>query len=137
MSDKEGIPKGWLGLDIGPVSAAHFGNVIQRSKTLVWNGYPLFCVLKSYSCSPMGVFEMKKFAGGTRKGMNDVIRATKLGCVTIIGGGDTASAAEQFQAASAVSHVSTGGGASLELLEGKKLPGVTALSDKQVRKAKL
>eukprot|EP00475_Leptophrys_vorax_P037644 TRINITY_DN6512_c1_g1_i2.p2 TRINITY_DN6512_c1_g1~~TRINITY_DN6512_c1_g1_i2.p2 ORF type:complete len:154 (-),score=55.50 TRINITY_DN6512_c1_g1_i2:34-495(-) len=122
VEEKEGIPAGWLGLDVGPKSARLFSEVISRSKTLVWNG-------------PLGVFEMPKFEAGTRTAMAAVVQATAKGTVTIIGGGDTASAAEQFKAAEKVSHVSTGGGASLELLEGKQLPGIVALSNKP--KAKL
>lgn len=110
-----GIPDGWQGLDIGPKSREMFRQVILRAKTVVWNG-------------PLGVFEFDKFSAGTRSAMEDVVNATENGAVTIIGGGDTASAAEQFGAAEKVSHVSTGGGASLELLEGKLLPGVEALS---------
>jgi len=85
------------------------------AKTIVWNG-------------PVGVFEFENFEHGTKSLMNAVIEATKKGAVTIIGGGDTATAAAKYDAEDKVSHVSTGGGASLELLEGKELPGVTALS---------
>ncbi len=106
-----------MGLDVGPKTRELFHQVIQNSKTVVWNG-------------PLGVFEFEKFSAGTRAGFESIIQATKNGTVSIIGGGDTASAAEQFGAADLVSHVSTGGGASLELLEGKELPGVAALSSK-------
>jgi len=115
---KGNIPDGWMGLDIGDETRAAFGAVVKRSKTLVWNG-------------PMGVFEFDAFANGTKSLLKDVVEATKSGTVTIIGGGDTATAAAQFGSADDVSHVSTGGGASLELLEGKPLPGVVGLSNKQ------
>eukprot|EP00048_Salpingoeca_helianthica_P010873 m.155638 g.155638 ORF g.155638 m.155638 type:complete len:415 (-) comp15146_c8_seq1:156-1400(-) len=113
---ESGIADGLMGLDIGPESAKQFASVIARAKTVVWNG-------------PMGVFEMPAFANGTRTVMDAVVAATAAGTVTIIGGGDTATCAAQFGVEDKVSHVSTGGGASLELLEGKELPGVTALSD--------
>jgi phosphoglycerate kinase len=109
------IGEGWMGLDIGPATRAAFASVVQRSKTLVWNG-------------PMGVFEYDAFANGTKALLTATAAATEAGAVTIIGGGDTATAAALFGFADAVSHVSTGGGASLELLEGKQLPGVAALS---------
>jgi len=113
--DKEGIPNGWMGLDAGPKSRKIFEDTVLGAKTIVWNG-------------PVGVFEFDKFEQGTKSLMNAVIEATKKGAVTIIGGGDTATAAAKYDAEDKVSHVSTGGGASLELLEGKELPGVTALS---------
>lgn len=113
----QGIPEGWMGLDCGPQSNVEFAKVISQSGTVVWNG-------------PLGVFEFPAFASGTKSGMDALIAATNNGTVSIIGGGDTASAAEKFGAAELVSHVSTGGGASLELLEGKQLPGVVALTDK-------
>ncbi|XP_071951303.1 probable phosphoglycerate kinase isoform X2 [Antedon mediterranea] len=112
----EGIPDGWMGLDCGPESIAQFKTVVDNAKTIVWNG-------------PVGVFEMEKFAAGTRGVMDSVVAATKAGVTTIIGGGDTATFAAQYGVESQLSHVSTGGGASLELLEGKVLPGVAALSD--------
>ncbi|XP_076467426.1 phosphoglycerate kinase 1-like [Babylonia areolata] len=111
-----GIPDGWLGLDVGEKSAARFAAAIKKSKTIVWNG-------------PPGVFEFDKFASGTKKVMDAVVEATKSGAISIIGGGDTATCAAKFGTEDKVSHVSTGGGASLELLEGKTLPGVAALSD--------
>lgn len=115
-SAEEGIPDGWMGLDAGPKSRESMDEVIQRARTIVWNG-------------PVGVFEFEKFALGTKAVMDGVVSVTQKGCVSIIGGGDTATAAKLFGAESKVSHVSTGGGASLELLEGKSLPGVAALSD--------
>jgi len=115
-TDKEGIPDSWLGLDVGPQSEKEFAQVVARAKTVVWNG-------------PVGVFEWDNFEHGTKSLMDAVIDATKNGAVTIIGGGDTATAAAKYNAEDKVSHVSTGGGASLELLEGKVLPGVVALSE--------
>lgn len=111
-----GIPEGWLGLDIGPESTKKFQEVVLGSKTIVWNG-------------PMGVFEFEKFASGTKGVMDAVVEATAKGTTTIIGGGDTATCCAKFGTEEKVSHVSTGGGASLELLEGKILPGVAALTD--------
>jgi phosphoglycerate kinase len=111
-----GIPDGWMGLDIGPESVALFKNVISKANTIVWNG-------------PPGVFEWENFANGSKAFMEALVMATERGAVTIIGGGDTATCVQKFGAANKVSHVSTGGGASLELLEGKELPGVTALTD--------
>jgi phosphoglycerate kinase len=116
-TDETGIPDGWEGLDCGPVSQKLFGDVVRSSKTLVWNG-------------PVGVFEFERFAQGTRTVAAAVADATAAGATTIIGGGDTATAAKIFGIEDKVSHVSTGGGASLELLEGKHLPGVAALSDR-------
>lgn len=111
-----GIPADWMGLDIGPESLKKFQEVVMQSKTIVWNG-------------PMGVFEMAKFEVGTKGIMDAVVEATKAGTVSIIGGGDTATCCAKYGTEELVSHVSTGGGASLELLEGKTLPGVAALSD--------
>jgi phosphoglycerate kinase len=116
-TDTTGIAAGWQGLDAGPESRKRFIEVVARAKTLVWNG-------------PIGVFEFERFAAGTRAIAEAVAAATEKGATTIIGGGDTATAAEKFGIANRVSHVSTGGGASLELLEGKNLPGVAALSDR-------
>lgn len=111
-----GIPDGWMGLDAGPETRKLFKDVIIRSKTIVWNG-------------PPGVFEFDKFSCGTQAMLEAVVDATCQGALTIIGGGDTATVAKKYKAEDKVSHVSTGGGASLELLEGKTLPGVAALSD--------
>ncbi|KAL4108167.1 hypothetical protein QTP88_018409 [Uroleucon formosanum] len=113
---EEGVPDGWMGLDCGPESRKLFSEPIARAKVIVWNG-------------PAGVFEFDKFAYGTKALMDDVVKATKNGTVTIIGGGDTATCAAKWGTESQISHVSTGGGASLELLEGKVLPGVAALTD--------
>jgi len=112
---ESGIPDNWMGLDIGPKSAQQFGEVVARAKTIVWNG-------------PVGVFEFENFAHGTKFIMDEVVKATQNGATTIIGGGDTATCCAKWETEDKVSHVSTGGGASLELLEGKELPGVTALS---------
>ena len=114
--DQGGIPDGWLGLDVGPKSNELFKAAILRAKTIVWNG-------------PAGVFEFAKFQAGTKAMAEAVAQATKAGAITVVGGGDTATAAEQFGVIDQVTHCSTGGGASLELLEGKTLPGVAALSD--------
>lgn len=116
-TDADGIPDEWEGLDCGKKSSELFREEILKSKTIVWNG-------------PSGVFEFDAFANGTKSVLNAVIEATKEGATTIIGGGDTATAALKWGAEGQVSHISTGGGASLELLEGKELPGVTALSSK-------
>merc|ERR1712107_275197 len=110
-----GIPDGWMGLDCGPKSSQLFAEVISRAKVVVWNG-------------PAGVFEFEAFSKGTRALMDSVVALTKAGGITIIGGGDTATCAAKYNTEDKVSHVSTGGGASLELLEGKLLPGVAALS---------
>ena len=112
-----GVDEGWMGLDIGPQSMLQFSEVIARAKTVVWNG-------------PMGVFEVSKFSNGTKGVLEAVAIATSNGAVTVVGGGETATSAAKFGFEDKLTHVSTGGGASLELLEGKQLPGVTALSDK-------
>ena len=106
----------WMGMDIGPDTISRFSDEIIKSKTVVWNG-------------PMGVFEMDNFAKGTFGIANALAEATSKGAVTIIGGGDSASAVAKAGLDDKVSHVSTGGGASLEFLEGKQLPGVVALSE--------
>jgi phosphoglycerate kinase len=115
VTDQEGIPAGWMGLDAGPKSIALFGQVIGRSKTIVWNG-------------PSGVFEFDKFAGSTKAMAAAIADATARGATTVVGGGDTATAAKKFKVADKVTHCSTGGGASLEFLEGKVLPGVAYLA---------
>ena len=115
--DEDGIEDGWMALDIGPQSAIAFGNVIKMAKMVLWNG-------------PMGVFEMSNFADGTFAVAEALAEATKFGATTIIGGGDSAAAIKKSGLSEQVSHVSTGGGASLEYLEGKDLPGVSSLTDK-------
>lgn len=117
VTAQEGIPAGWQGLDCGPTSNQLFAEVIARARTIVWNG-------------PMGVFEFDKFAAGTRSAMDALVAATRNGAVTVIGGGDTATAAAKWGTEDKVTHCSTGGGASLELLEGRELPGIAALSEK-------
>ena len=110
----DGIPDGWLGLDVGPATQATFSATAAASTTVVWNG-------------PMGVFEFDAFSKGTF-GVADALAANEA-AITIIGGGDSVAAVEKAGLADKMSHISTGGGASLELLEGKVLPGVAALDD--------
>jgi 3-phosphoglycerate kinase len=108
------IPDGWMGMDIGPETVKQYSEVIKKAKTVVWNG-------------PMGVFEFANFANGTK----EVARAVaESGAISIIGGGDSAAAVEQLGFADKITHISTGGGASLEFLEGKVLPGIDVLMDK-------
>lgn len=108
------IPDGWEGLDCGPESRKIFGNVIEKSGTVLWNG-------------PVGVFELEAFGEGTKAIANSVVQATKNGAFTLIGGGDSVAAINKYGLADEVSYISTGGGALLELLEGKVLPGVDAI----------
>jgi phosphoglycerate kinase len=115
--DLNSMEAGWQSLDIGPKTIELFSNTIREAKTVVWNG-------------PMGVFEFDAFANGTNAVAKALVEATKSGATSIIGGGDSASAIKKAGLKDQVSHVSTGGGASLEYLEGKVLPGVRALSDK-------
>ncbi|CAK6690459.1 phosphoglycerate kinase [Synechococcus sp. BA-124 BA4] len=110
------IPDGWMGLDIGPDSLKAFQAALADCKTVIWNG-------------PMGVFEFDKFAAGTNGVAHTLADLSAKGCCTIIGGGDSVAAVEKVGVAEKMSHISTGGGASLELLEGKVLPGVAALDD--------
>jgi phosphoglycerate kinase len=114
VSESNEIPEGWMGLDIGPRSIIAFEEVIQRARTILWNG-------------PMGVFEMQSFQKGTVEVAKALVRATETGAFTLVGGGDSVAAVNKFGLADKVSYVSTGGGAMLEFLEGKELPGVTAI----------
>lgn len=112
----ENIPDGWMGLDIGPDSVKKFQEALGDCKSVIWNG-------------PMGVFEFDKFAAGTEAIAHTLADLSKKGATTIIGGGDSVAAVEKVGLADQMSHISTGGGASLELLEGKTLPGIAALND--------
>jgi phosphoglycerate kinase len=114
---EQGIPDGWMGLDCGEKTSAEYKKAVLGAKTILWNG-------------PAGVFEFEKFAAGTNSLLEACAEAFKQGAITIVGGGDTATAVAQAGREAEFSHVSTGGGASLELLEGKALPGVVALSSK-------
>ncbi|KAH7310641.1 phosphoglycerate kinase [Stachybotrys elegans] len=116
-TDAQGIPDGWMGLDCGEASVKLYKEAIDEAQTILWNG-------------PAGVFEFPKFASGTKATLDAVVEGCQKGKIVIIGGGDTATVAAQYGVEDKLSHVSTGGGASLELLEGKELPGVTALSSK-------
>jgi phosphoglycerate kinase len=109
------IPDGWMGLDIGENACEQFTNVLHQSKTILWNG-------------PMGVFEMKKFQHGTKAIAKAVAEATAKGAFSLVGGGDSVAAVNQFGYADKVSYVSTGGGALLEYFEGKVLPGIAAIN---------
>jgi triosephosphate isomerase len=111
------IPDGWLGVDIGNMTVNRISSIIMTAKTIVWNG-------------PMGVFEIDKFASGTHQVAKLVADVTSKGAVSIIGGGDTVSAVKKFNLTDKMSHISTGGGASIELLEGKVLPGIAVLPEK-------
>lgn len=108
------IPDGWMGLDAGPESIAKFKEVIENSGTILWNG-------------PVGVFEMEKFAVGTKAVGNAIVAATKKGAFSLVGGGDSVAAVNQFGLSDGVSYISTAGGAMLETLEGKVLPGIAAV----------
>lgn len=114
VANNNAIRDGWMGLDIGTQASQVFAAVIEKSKTILWNG-------------PMGVFEMEKFAKGTKKIAEAVVKATRSGAFSLIGGGDSAAAVAQLGFSDQVSYVSTGGGALLEYFEGKDLPGVKAL----------
>ena len=115
-TDESGIAEGWEGMDGGPKSIALYEAAIARANTIIWNG-------------PAGVFEFDKFAGATKAIAAAVAAATARGAITVVGGGDTATAAVKFGVEDKVTHCSTGGGASLEFLEGKELPGVAALDN--------
>ena len=113
-AQSDAIPEGWMGLDIGPKAVGIFSEVIRNSKTILWNG-------------PMGVFEMEKFQNGTKSIALAVAEATSNGAFSLVGGGDSVAAVNQFHLADKVSYVSTGGGALLEYFEGKVLPGIAAI----------
>jgi phosphoglycerate kinase len=115
MAPSNNIPDGWMGLDIGQNACEQFCNVIKHSKTILWNG-------------PMGVFEMTKFQHGTKTVANAIAEATQDGSFSLVGGGDSVAAVNQFGFADKVSYVSTGGGAMLEYFEGKTLPGIAAIN---------
>ena len=112
--DIQQIPEGWIGLDIGPQTIKHYTEVVRGSQTIIWNG-------------PMGVFEMSNFKNGSRAMAHAIAHATTKGAFSLIGGGDTVAALNEFGLADQVSYVSTGGGALLEYMEGKTLPGVAAI----------
>jgi phosphoglycerate kinase len=114
--DIKNIPEGWMGLDIGPQSEKVFADVIKKSKTVLWNG-------------PAGVFEFEKFSHGTKAVAEAIVAATSAGAFSLIGGGDSAAAINKFNLGDKVSYVSTGGGALLEYIEGKELPGIKAILD--------
>jgi len=112
----DNIPDGWMGLDAGPKTIEQFSNIVSKSKTILWNG-------------PIGVFEMDAFANGTIKLGEAIAEATKNGAFSLVGGGDSVSAVKKFNLDDQMSYVSTGGGAMLEMLEGKTLPGIQAISE--------
>lgn len=117
-SPSDAIPDGWMGLDIGPKAVGIFSEVIKRSKTILWNG-------------PMGVFEMEKFQNGTKAIAQAVADATAAGGFSLVGGGDSVAAVNDFGFADKVSYISTGGGAMLEYFEGKVLPGIAAVKERE------
>ncbi len=112
----DNIKDGFMGLDIGPKTQTKYALILRKAKTIVWNG-------------PMGVFEWAPFRAGTQQVAKAMVEATKSGATTIVGGGDSAAAVEEFKLADGFSHVSTGGGASLEMLEGKKFESVDLLDN--------
>jgi phosphoglycerate kinase len=114
--DVRTIPENWQGLDCGPKSKALFHDVVQQCKTILWNG-------------PLGVFELETFSTGTTALGDSIAEATKNGAFSLVGGGDSVAAVKQFGFEDKVSYVSTGGGAMLESLEGKTLPGIAAISE--------
>ena len=116
ICSSDSIPKGWMGLDIGPQAAKHYTEVIAQAKTIIWNG-------------PMGVFEMPSFQAGSKAVAEALANVANQGAYTLVGGGDSVAAVHHFDLASSMSFISTGGGALLELLEGKTLPGIRAIAE--------
>ncbi|MEO5569665.1 MAG: phosphoglycerate kinase [Bacteroidia bacterium] len=116
ITESNNIKDGWMGMDIGPKASDEYAEIIKQSKTILWNG-------------PMGVFEMPKFTNGTLTVAKAIAAATQKGAFSLIGGGDSAAAINQFKMGDKVSYVSTGGGALLEYFEGKELPGIKAIED--------
>lgn len=116
--DKASIPDNWIGVDIGTSAQTRFADIISKAKTVVWNG-------------PMGIFETDEFAGGTLTVAQALVESTKKGAISIVGGGDSVAALSKLKLKDKITHVSTGGGASLEFLEGKILPGLAALTEKE------
>jgi phosphoglycerate kinase len=114
LTKSSDVPEGWMGLDIGPESIKIFSDVIAKSKTILWNG-------------PMGVFEMENFQKGTVSIAKAIAQATDKGAFSLVGGGDSVAAVNKYNLADKVSYVSTGGGAMLEYMEGKELPGIKAI----------
>src|SRR4029077_19445529 len=110
------IPETWIGVDIGPNTVKTYSTLLAKARTVVWTG-------------PMGIFEMPPFAAGTLAIAQTLAEATQRGATTIVGGGDSVAAVQQAHLADQLSHISTGGGASLEFIEGKTLPGIAALPD--------
>ena len=110
------VPENWMGLDIGPETIKNFSQVIENSQTILWNG-------------PMGVFEMSSFQNGTKSIAEVIAKSTAKGAYSLIGGGDSVAAINKYQLKDQVSYVSTGGGAMLEYMEGKVLPGVQAIRE--------
>jgi len=116
LTPTDQVPSGWMGLDIGPQTIDLFGRVISESKTILWNG-------------PMGVFEMSNFQTGTKSVAESIALATKQGAFSLVGGGDSVAAINKYHLRDSVSYVSTGGGAMLEYIEGKELPGIAAIRE--------
>lgn len=116
IADSDNIPAGWMGLDVGPRAMGHNTVCLEESKTILWNG-------------PMGVFEFDNFAEGTKSAAFAIVSATERGAYSLVGGGDSVAAVNKFNIQEHVSYVSTGGGALLELIEGKKLPGIAAVEN--------
>jgi len=116
-TDDMDIPNGWKGVDIGPMTIERFAPIVYRAKTIFWNG-------------PMGIFEIDKFAQGSLRVAQLVAQATERGATTIAGGGSTVTVVMKANVQNKISHISTGGGAALEFLEGKELPGITAIKNR-------